>query len=108
MFVCNKLTVKQAGHIVLQTTPAHINIDELESKLKKAFPALVQIHDFHVWALTPERVIATAHLLFMNEQVYLRIKDSINDFFLSHGITIATIQPEFYKVCIIYFLKMLF
>ena len=92
--------MKQAGQILLQTTPTHIDVAELEAKLKKAFPALVQIHDFHVWALTPERVIATAHLLFMNEQVYLRIKDSINDFFLSHGITRATLQPEFYKVII--------
>ena len=90
--------MKQAGQILLQTTPSHIDVEELEAKLKKAFPSLVQIHDFHVWALTPERVIATAHLLFMNEQVYLRIKDSINHFVLSHGITRATLQPEFYKV----------
>lgn len=90
--------MKQAGHILLQTTPAHIDVEELEVKLKNAFPSVVQIHDLHVWALTPDRVISTAHLLFMNEKVYLRVKDLITEFFLSHGITRVTLQPEFFKV----------
>ena len=91
-------TVVQAAHILLQTTPAHIDVTELQAKLKDTFPSVVDIHDLHVWALTPDKVISTAHLVFMNENVYLMAKDSITDFFLSQGITRITFQPEFYKV----------
>lgn len=88
----------QAAQILLQTTPAHIDVTELQSKLKGAFPSVVDIHDLHVWALTPDKVISTAHLVFMNENVYLEVKEAISDFFLSQGITRITLQPEFYKV----------
>lgn len=88
----------QAGKILLQTTPAHIDVVELKAKLKRAFPSVVNIHDVHVWALTPDKVISTAHLVFMNESVYLGVKDPINQFFLDQGITRVTVQPEFYKV----------
>lgn len=87
----------QAGQILLQTTPAHIDVGELKTKLKDTFPSVVSIHDLHVWALTPDRVISTAHLVFMNENVYLGVKKPINDFFLGQGITRVTLQPEFYK-----------
>lgn len=83
---------------MLQTTPAHIDVAELQVKLKDAFPSVVNIHELHVWALTPDKVISTAHLVFMNEVVYLRIKEPITQFFLSMGITRVTLQPEFYKV----------
>lgn len=91
-------TVVQAGKILLQTTPAHIDVAELKTKLHSAFPSVVNIHDLHVWALTPDRVISTAHLVFMNENVYLKVKEPIHSFFLSQGITRVTLQPEFYKV----------
>lgn len=88
----------QAGQILLQTTPAHIDVAEIKMKLKQAFPSVVNIHDLHVWALTPDKVISTAHLVFMNESVYLRVKEPINKFFLDQGITRVTLQPEFNKV----------
>lgn len=88
----------QAGKILLQTTPAHIDVAELKKKLKRAFPSVVNIHDLHVWALTPDRVISTAHLVFKNESVYLQVKEPLNKFFLDQGITRVTLQPEFNKV----------
>ena len=90
--------VVQAGKILLQTTPAHIDVGELKTKLQRAFPSVVNIHDLHVWELTPDRIISTAHLVFMNESVYLEVKEPINLFFLDQGITRVTLQPEFYKV----------
>lgn len=92
------ILVVQAGQILLQTTPAHIDVADLQAKLKGAFPSVINIHELHVWALTPDKVIATAHLVFMNEHVYLVAKDDITHFFLSMGITRVTLQPEFYKV----------
>ena len=97
----------QAGQILLQTTPAHIDVAELEIQLKNSFPSVVDIHDLHVWALTPDKVISTAHLVFMNETVYLSVKEAIRDFFLGQGITRITLQPEFNKVEIFFFYKFL-
>ncbi len=88
----------QAGKILLQTTPAHIDVAELKTKLQGAFPSVVNIHDLHIWALTPDKVISTAHLVFMNEGIYLKVKEPINHFFLDQGISRVTLQPEFYKV----------
>lgn len=96
--IIHVVIVVQAGQILLQTTPAHIDVAELKTKLKIAFPSVVNIHDLHVWALTPDRVISTAHLVFMNENVYLQVKEPINSFFLDQGITRVTLQPEFNKV----------
>ena len=59
----------QAGEILLQITPDHIDVEELDANLRKVFPSLVNIHDIHVWALTPSRIICTAHMLFMDEKV---------------------------------------
>lgn len=95
----------QAGQILLQTTPDHIDVAELKSKLLGAFPSVVNVHDLHVWALTPDKVISTAHLVFMNENVYLTLKEPIHNFFIEQGITRVTLQPEFYKVI---FLNLIF
>ena len=61
--------VLQAGQILLQTTPEYIDVKGLESELRATFPSIVNVHDFHVWALTPGRVIATAHLMFASQSV---------------------------------------
>ena len=66
---CNVSKVLQAGQILLQTAPDHIDVKRLESQLKKTFPMIVNVHDFHVWALTPGRVISTVHLVFLCEAV---------------------------------------
>lgn len=59
----------QAGQILLQTTPGHIDVKGLEAELRSAFPSIVNVHEFHVWALTPDRTIATAHLIFSRQSV---------------------------------------
>jgi len=86
----------QAGQILLQTTPEYIDVKGLESELRATFPSIVNVHDFHVWALTPGRVIATAHLMFASQSDYHAHTESISNFFLTKGITRLTLQPEFY------------
>lgn len=88
----------QAGQILLQTTPEHIDVKGLESELKATFPCVVNIHDFHVWALTPGRVISTVHLVFLHESDYHACNKCIHDFFRRKGITRLTLQPEFSQV----------
>lgn len=49
--------------------PNHINIDSLKKDLLDAFPGIVNVHDLHVWQLTGEKVISTAHITFLNQNV---------------------------------------
>jgi Co/Zn/Cd efflux system component len=86
---------KEAGHILLLTIPDHINVKSLVAEMKTNFPELYDIHDLHVWQLTPARIIASAHIVLQQTQGYIATKNNIVDFFHSKGISHITIQPEF-------------
>lgn len=88
--------MRESCLILLQTIPDTINIDSLRSQLLQHFPDIVNVHDLHVWQLTATKVISTAHIIFQNPTVYLKITDKLTEFFLEHGITQVTIQPEFF------------
>jgi len=86
---------KEAGHILLLTIPDHINVKSLVAEMKTNFPELYDIHDLHVWQLTPARIIASAHIVLQQTQGYLATKNNIVDFLHSKGISHITLQPEF-------------
>lgn len=55
--------------ILLQTIPDSVDIESLRNQLLKQFPGIVNIHDFHVWELTANKVISTVHIIFQNPKV---------------------------------------
>jgi zinc transporter 1 len=55
--------VQEASMILLQTVPTHINMDELKRKLRETVPGILGIHEFHVWQLAGDRVIASIHIV---------------------------------------------
>ncbi|XP_034250485.1 zinc transporter 1 isoform X2 [Thrips palmi] len=87
--------MKEAGLILLQTIPEHINIDELRSDFQQAFPGTASIHDLHVWRLNQSKVFCTAHVRFRHPRDYLRVNQDVSSFFLKYGVTQVTVQPEF-------------
>jgi cobalt-zinc-cadmium efflux system protein len=52
----------QAVRILLQVAPPGLDVEALHSDLA-ALPAVVGVHDLHVWTLTSEMENATAHLV---------------------------------------------
>ena len=40
--------------------------------LKKFQPAIVNIHEMHVWCLVPSEVVVTTHVIFRSERVRTR------------------------------------
>jgi len=50
-----------ALRVLLQAAPAHINLRHLHADLA-ALPGVVGVHDLHVWTLTSQMEVATAHL----------------------------------------------
>ncbi|KAK9869997.1 hypothetical protein WA026_006094 [Henosepilachna vigintioctopunctata] len=88
--------MKESCYILLQTMPGSIDIDSLKVNLVKKFPEIVNVHDFHVWQLTADKVISTVHIIFQRPEVYTRISKKIKNHFAENGITQVTIQPEFF------------
>jgi len=63
------ILVKESCLILLQTMPDHMNIDAICKNLMKTFPDIVNVHELHIWQLTEDKIISTAHIMFLNPQV---------------------------------------
>ncbi|XP_042868351.1 cation diffusion facilitator family protein 1-like [Penaeus japonicus] len=89
---------KECCHILLQTIPGHIDVEEFQARFLQEFPAIVNVHHLHIWTFTPENVVATAHVVFSSPRVYLNMKAALTHFFHEEGITKVTLQPEYLEV----------
>lgn len=47
---------KECCHILLQTIPGHIDVEEFQARFLQEFPAIVNVHHLHIWTFTPENV----------------------------------------------------
>lgn len=87
--------MKEAASILLQTIPDTIDIQEFQKKILEKFPEIQSIHDLHIWQLTQQKFVSTAHIIFLDPSVYKTIISDVLGFFSEQGINIVTIQPEF-------------
>jgi hypothetical protein len=85
----------ESALILLQTVPTHIDVDVLKEKLLRNIDGILAVHDFHVWQLTSDRIIASAHIRCLNLGEYMKVAENIKEFFHNEGIHSTTIQPEF-------------
>ena len=84
--------------ILLQTVPTHIDIDLLKRKFLESIDGISAVHEFHVWQLVGNRIIASAHITCLNSSEYMEIAESAKEFFHNEGIHSTTIQLEFVEV----------
>jgi zinc transporter 1 len=49
--------------ILLQTVPTYINMADLKRRLQETIPGILGIHEFHVWQLAGDCVIASIHIV---------------------------------------------
>jgi zinc transporter 1 len=89
--------MKKASLILLQCLPEEWdNVDVLCKDLKNAFSQnITSLHEVHVWCLVPNKIYATLHIIFKDEDSYVSTLSAIHSFLLKYGINHATIQPEF-------------
>ncbi|XP_035215561.1 zinc transporter 1-like [Stegodyphus dumicola] len=87
--------LKDSAMILLQTVPTHIQVDYLQNKLLHEIDGVLAVHEFHVWQLAGERIIASAHICCRNLSDYMAIAEKVKEFFHNEGIHSTTIQPEF-------------
>lgn len=81
--------------ILLQTVPTHIQVDTLQRKLMEKVDGILAVHEFHVWQLAGDRIIASAHIRCLNLAEYMEVAEKVKEFFHNEGIHSTTIQPEF-------------
>lgn len=54
--------IAEAAQILMEGTPAGISADEVR-RVALALPGVIEVHDLHVWAVSPESPMVTAHVV---------------------------------------------
>jgi cobalt-zinc-cadmium efflux system protein len=85
---------RQAVRVLIQAAPSGLDLEGMEADLS-AIKGTTDIHDLHVWTLTSDMDVATAHLLVADGTDTHRILDDARNVLRdSHGIAHATLQIE--------------
>ncbi|XP_058802888.1 proton-coupled zinc antiporter SLC30A1 [Phymastichus coffea] len=87
--------LQESALILLQTVPTHIQVDAIQQRLLENVDGVLAVHEFHVWQLAGDRIIASAHIRCRNLSEYMKIAEQVKEFFHNEGIHSTTIQPEF-------------
>ena len=82
-----------ALRVLLQVAPAHVDLDAIRDELL-ALPGVVDVHDLHVWTLTSEMDVASAHVMVGEGADAHGVLDQARALLLRHEIAHATIQVE--------------
>lgn len=91
------VTLREAGEVLLERTPDSIDLALLALELRQSNPAIVDVHDVHVWEITDGLLCVTAHVVVPDmslsrvDLIRMRCGQILRDRFrIAH----ATIQVE--------------
>ena len=85
---------REALQVLVQAAPARLDVPALQRELA-AIIGVVDVHDVHVWTLTSEMEVATAHLMVAVGTDSHAVLDQARHLLADrHGITHATLQVE--------------
>ncbi|CAH1786402.1 unnamed protein product, partial [Owenia fusiformis] len=87
--------LKESAMILLQTVPTHLKAKDIQTKLIQKVEGVLGVHEFHIWQLSGNRIIASAHIRCRSLNEYMKIAGKVKEFFHHEGIHSTTIQPEF-------------
>ncbi len=85
-----------AVHVLLEATPAEIDLDQLEKTVQK-IDGVLSLHDVHLWSVTSGLYALSAHLLIQDQlvsrgsEVVKVVEDTLREQF---GIVHTTLQVE--------------
>ncbi len=82
-----------ALRVLLQVAPAHLDLEAVRTDLL-AVPGVVDVHDLHVWTLTSEMDVASAHVMIAQGTDPHGVLDQARVLLLDRDIAHATIQVE--------------
>ena len=85
---------REAVRILVQAAPARIDVPALRADLA-GIPGVVDVHDLHVWTLTSDMEVASAHLMVRSGTDSHGVLDQARDLLEHrHGVGHATLQIE--------------
>lgn len=85
---------RQALRVLVQAAPDRLDVAALQQELS-AIEGVVDVHDLHVWTLTSDMEVATAHLMVTTGTDHHSVLDQARTLLAdNHGITHATLQVE--------------
>jgi cobalt-zinc-cadmium efflux system protein len=82
-----------ALRVLLQVAPTHVDLDAVRADLA-AIVGVVDVHDLHVWTLTSEMDVASAHVMITPGTDAHAVLDQARVLLEGHEIAHATIQVE--------------
>lgn len=87
--------LRLSGHILMEGTPHHLDVDEIRQALLGGIAAVEDIHHVHLWSLTEKKAVLTLHARLAEGADSSKALHAMNDL-LAHrfGIHHATIQIE--------------
>lgn len=92
---------RDAVRVLVQAAPAGLDVNALRSDLA-AVPGVLDVHDLHVWTLTSEMNVASAHLVVPSTTETHRVLDQARQLLVErYHLEHATLQvePEDHKGC---------
>lgn len=85
---------REAMRVLLQEAPKHVDLEEVRGDLAE-IDDVVNVHDLHVWTLTTDMDVLTAHLMVAESSDHHGVLDSARDMLADrHSIHHATLQVE--------------
>lgn len=86
--------LRDAGHVLLNGVPAHIDLESIRSVLSNVGGA-EEIHDLHVWSLGSKRVSLTAHVVVAQGSDQETVRSQMSRALATNfGIEHSTLQIE--------------
>ncbi|KAF2672911.1 cation efflux family protein [Microthyrium microscopicum] len=87
--------VRNSGSILLESVPLGVDIDDIQYDLEKV-EGVVSIHELHVWRLSQDKALASAHVLTSDDSLtsFMNQARLINQCLHAYGIHSTTLQPE--------------
>ncbi len=85
--------IKTSIGVLLEFVPSSIDAEEIEKDIRKV-DGVIDVHDLHVWSITPGSVVFTAHVVVEDVLACNSILRKIEDVVKAHGIEHSTIQIE--------------
>ncbi len=88
--------LKDSTRILLETSPKGLNIDLISNDLKKNFSEIRELHNAHLWSITPDMLVFSAHVQINESKIQGKQEEvisRINDYLLQkYNIIECTIQ----------------
>ncbi len=87
--------IREAGAILLELPPRGLDLDRVLGVMRRV-PEVIDVHDLHVWTITPQIVALSAHVLVKDQPVTNThtIGEHLREELASFGIEHATLQFE--------------